>query len=111
MRLRHRVERRDAGEITLVEEINPFRVYRLNVGLLGECRRNQRGHEGNHRCNPAHDSWLPTWREYLRFCGFSTRQTRDRRLLGAFMPGLPSAQRAQRLGLLAKFMKRVGDPR
>src|SRR5262249_10056938 len=28
------VERRDAGEITLVEEIGPFRVYRLNFSLL-----------------------------------------------------------------------------
>src|SRR5215813_9723006 len=54
------VERRDAGEITLVEEIDPFRVHRLNLGLLGERRRNERGHQGNHQCNAAHDSWLLT---------------------------------------------------
>jgi len=30
------VERRDAGEITLVEEIYPPRIHRLNLGLLGE---------------------------------------------------------------------------
>src|SRR6266540_327298 len=54
------VERRDAGEITLVEEIYPFNVHRLNLGLLGERRRDERGHQGNHRCNAAHDSWLLT---------------------------------------------------
>src|SRR5215831_4845949 len=32
------VERRDAGEITLVEEIDPFRVHRLNFSLLSERR-------------------------------------------------------------------------
>src|SRR5258708_6376185 len=32
------VERRHAREVTLVEEIYPFRVHRLNLGLLGERR-------------------------------------------------------------------------
>src|SRR5713226_9491700 len=45
------------------------------------------------------------------FADFPQDRREDRRLLGASMPGLPSAQRAQRLRLLAKFMKRAGDPR
>src|ERR1700730_18126278 len=43
------VERCDAGEITPVEEIYPLRVPRLNFGLLGERRRNERGYQDNHR--------------------------------------------------------------
>src|SRR5262245_49787944 len=41
------VERRDASEITLVEEIDPFRVHHLNFSLLGERRQNQPDHQGN----------------------------------------------------------------
>src|SRR5262249_52047557 len=33
------VERSNAGEVAFVEEIDPFRVYRLDLRLLGECRR------------------------------------------------------------------------
>src|SRR5262245_15088461 len=54
------VERRDAGEISLVEEIYPFGVHRLNLGLLGERRGNECGYQDNHRCNAAHGSWLVT---------------------------------------------------
>jgi hypothetical protein len=54
------VERRDTGEITLVEKIYPIRIHRLNLGLLGERRRNEHGHQGNHQCNAAHDFWLLT---------------------------------------------------
>jgi len=39
------IERRDPGEITLVEEINPFGIHRLNLGLLSEHRYNYPGHE------------------------------------------------------------------
>jgi hypothetical protein len=49
------VERRDAGKITLVEEIYSLRVHRLNLGLLSERRRHERGDQCNHRCNAAHD--------------------------------------------------------
>src|SRR5262245_1918662 len=38
------VERRDAGEITLVEEIHPFRIHRFNLGLLREHRHDHPGH-------------------------------------------------------------------
>jgi hypothetical protein len=31
------VERRDTGKITLVEEIYPFRIHRLNLGLLAKA--------------------------------------------------------------------------
>jgi hypothetical protein len=51
-----RVERRHAGEITLVEQVYPFRVHRLNLSLLGERRRNERGYQHKHQCNAAHDS-------------------------------------------------------
>src|SRR6476659_4075891 len=34
-----RVERCDAGEIAFVEEIHPFRIHRLDLGPLGERRR------------------------------------------------------------------------
>src|SRR5262249_9593501 len=61
------VKRRDAGEITFVEEIYPFRVHRLNLSLLGERRRNKRGHQGNHRCDASHDSCLLTSREICAF--------------------------------------------
>src|SRR5215471_18536890 len=54
------VERRHPGEITLVEEVYPLRVHRLNLGLLSDRRRNERGHQGNHQCNAAHDSLLLT---------------------------------------------------
>ena len=49
------VQRRDTSEITIVEEYHPFRIYRLNLGLLGERRRDQPNQHGNHHCNPAHD--------------------------------------------------------
>jgi hypothetical protein len=52
------VERGDAGEITLVEEVYPFRVHRLDLGFLSERRRNERGYQHNHQCNAAHDPWL-----------------------------------------------------
>src|SRR5262249_16778480 len=33
------VERSDAAEVAFFEEIDPFRVYRLDLRLLGDCRR------------------------------------------------------------------------
>jgi hypothetical protein len=47
------VERRDASEITLVEEIDPFRIHGVNFSLLGERRDSQPGHQGNRQCNPT----------------------------------------------------------
>src|SRR5262249_28588630 len=49
------VERRDASEIALVEEIYPFRVDRFNLGLLRKRRRNEREHQCDYRSNGAHD--------------------------------------------------------
>src|SRR4029077_923947 len=70
------VERCDAGEITLVEEIHPFRIHSLDLALLGEDRRGQAGGEGNHQCDFEHESWLPAWRKCLRFSKCAT--TRER---------------------------------
>jgi ABC-type nitrate/sulfonate/bicarbonate transport system substrate-binding protein len=51
------LEAEQLGEIPLVEEVYPFRVHRLNFGLLSERRRNDRRYQ-HHQCNAAHDSWL-----------------------------------------------------
>jgi hypothetical protein len=57
-------------EITLVEEIHPFRVYRLNFGLLGRTLARSGRHEGNHLCM-THRS-----RFDVNGCAFSEFSTR-----------------------------------
>src|ERR1700730_8088833 len=49
------IEGRDAGEITLVEQIYPFRIHRLDLGSLSKRRSDQAGYQSNHQSDPEHD--------------------------------------------------------